>query len=308
LQAIEAAQFPKLAARLELIDAQLAISLMQRKAGLAALDRAAALYAQLDGTDVPLALAEIQRLTGRAYTFLGRFSEAERLLNAALATFRNAGDRKLVGMTLEALAGLRFATGDVAGSRPLYAEALRIFEAMGAERSASVVATNLAEAEFRGGDATAALVNARAALAATRARNDIRSVAISLANIAAYLVALQRWDEAGEHAREALNKARRANDDIVALFALQHLAAAFALRADKTDGRKLRASAAQLLGYVDARSGALDAAREYTEQHEYDAALRALREVFETHELEHHFRVGSMWTEDVALAQAIGLP
>ena len=310
LRAIDATRFPGVAARLELTEAHLAVVLAQRKAGLAAVERAQALFEQLDGFNDPIALAEIQRITGRAHTFLGRFAEAEALLTEALTTFRAQGAGKLAGMALEALAGLRFAAGDVAAARPLYAEASTIFKAVGADRSLTNVATNRAEAEFRAGDAATALVHANEALAAARARNDTRSIALSLTNIAAYLVALQRWDEAREHAREALTKARQANDPIYVAFALQHLAAAAALRtnSEAEDDFEMRTNAAQLLGYADARLAALEAAREYTEQREYDAVLRALRDAFGTSRIEELMRAGSTWTEDQAVWQATGDP
>jgi hypothetical protein len=52
------------------------------------------------------------------------------------------------------------------------------------------------------------------------------------------------------------------------------------------------------------RMNALRVSREYTEQHEYDAALRALRIALDGEELAKGMKAGSRWTEDEAVAAA----
>lgn len=98
--------------------------------------------------------------------------------------------------------------------------------------------------------------------------------------MAAYLVALRRYDESRGYAREALPLTRDVQDEGTLVCTLQHLAAVAALRPndDVTYTSDDRRRAAQLLGYTDARLSALDALREYTEQQEYDKMLAALRD------------------------------
>ncbi len=175
---------------------------------------------------------------------------------------------------------------------------------MGAERFAATVAINLAEMEFQNGDREAAVRLSSEALAAFRASNDTRSIAQALCNLSAYLVAVDRHDEARTNAREALAAARDALFSVVAAVALQHLVAVGALRPDG-EAPENRARLARLLGYVDARLAALEALREYTEQHEYDKVLRLLLDAFGADECAKLMTEGSTWSEDQAVAEAM---
>jgi len=123
--------------------------------------------------------------------------------------------------------------GDLAGAGARYAEALASAKASGDDLGAAMVAGNLAEAEFRGGDAEVALRLAGEALAADRARYDMRGIATSLCNMAAYHIALDRYDEARTHAREALGLLRDVQSEVHLVVTLQHLAAVEALRPDE---------------------------------------------------------------------------
>jgi tetratricopeptide (TPR) repeat protein len=214
-------------AALDLAEAGLAMMLVQHRAGLAAAERALARYHELGD---PLRSANAQRLVGRALVFLRRSAEGEAGLTQALAEARRLGARRLTGRVLENLASARQRDNDLAGARQYFAEALAIFCSIGAERGAAVVAINLAEAEFRGGDASTALRLADEAQAVFPALNDTSRVATALANTAAYLVALERYDEARTSAREGLTAARDAQATVTVAFTLQHLAAIAALR------------------------------------------------------------------------------
>jgi hypothetical protein len=87
---------------------------------------------------------------------------------------------------------------------------------------------------------------------------------------------------------------------------LQHLAAIGALRASRqSQSSEERHRAARLLGYVDARLAALESPREYTEQHEYDAALAALRAELDREEFSKLLEEGGAWSEDRAVAEAL---
>jgi predicted ATPase/class 3 adenylate cyclase len=290
-------------AALDLAEAHLAAVLVQHKASLEAAERALARYRELRH---PLRTADARRFVGRGLVFLGHITDGEALLMQALAEARTLGARRLTGIVLEYLALARQFGDDLAGARQYYAEALAIARSLGEERYAAIIATNLAEGEFRGGDAAAALRLAGEALAADRKFNNMRNVATDLCNIAAYLVALERYDEARTSACEGLAAARDTQLAVVLAFTLQHLAAVATLRPNvETPSREEHARVARLLGYLDARLAALEAQREYTEQQEYDKMLPTLRDALGTDECAKLMNEGNTWSEDQAVAEAM---
>jgi tetratricopeptide (TPR) repeat protein len=206
---------------------------------------------------------------------------------------------------LEDLASIRSLSNDLAGARARYAEALAIYQGLGDVWMAGNVATNLADAEFLAGNALTALKLTGEALAVDRALNNARAVANDLWNMAAYLIALDRYDEARTHARDALALVRDLQVQVLLTLSLQHLAAVAALRPDQERGHGDRMRAAQLLGYVDARLTALEALREYGGQQGYDKMLVALRNALREDELAKLMDEGRAWTEDQAVAEGM---
>lgn len=180
--------------------------------------------------------------------------------------------------------------GDPDGARARFSEALTLAKAMAAERVAGVIAASLAELEYRGGDAQAALRLATEALDLGRELFDTTVVTAAASNMAAYLLALERYDEARIRARQALMLSRDLQAEVIVTFALQHLCAIAALRANDDA--------------VDARLAALEALREYTEQLEYDRMLASLRRFGES-ELSKLLEEGGSWSEDQAVAEAM---
>jgi hypothetical protein len=98
----------------------------------------------------------------------------------------------------------------------------------------------------------------------------VRLRANAKSNLAVYLLALHREDEARSAARTAMYDAREAGDAGVVACAIQHLATIIA-RDDPTRG-------AHLLGYVDAIFLAQGYQRERTERYTYERLLQALHE------------------------------
>jgi len=291
-------------AQLELCDAQLDGVLGLHKASYTAAERALRHFRALNN---PHGVAQAQRHAGRGLVFMGQIPEGEALLREALEAFRRDGARVHTGAALENLGIARNAQGDLEGARRFYVEALAIFKACGAERLAAAVATNLAEAEFRGGNAIGALELAGEALATDRASLFTYRIAFLMCNMAAYLVALKRYDEARSRAREALIMARDVHYEVALVWALQHLAAVAALR-PKPDAQRAcedRTRAAQLLAYVDARLGSLEALREYTEQQEYDKMKAVLRKAFGEDSLAALMEEGSRRNEEQVFAEAL---
>jgi len=171
-----------------------------------------------------------------------------------------------------------------------------------------MLALNLAEVEFRDGNASQSLKLLSQGLTTLRAIGNTDSVLIAFlsCSVAAYLVALRRFDEAIAASHEAVAAASDCQLYVDLLWALQHLSAVAALRpcvvSPPPEGRR---RAARILGYVDARLAALECTREYTDQHEYDAILPALRESLGEGELSRLMSLGGDWTEDQAIAEAM---
>jgi len=298
------------AAYLDLLEAQMCSALHQNEAAYAAAKRALVRYQELNE---PLRIAEVHTVIGRSLTLLGRVSEGEEALERGLAMARRLRVRKLTGQLLANLATThylhtkRYLREDIGGARMRFAEALAIAKETGHTRLEALVAGNLAEAEFRGGDADAAMRCAVEAAAADRASKDAPSLAHHLCNMAAYLTALGRYDEARAYAREALPLANDVKLETLIVVAIQHLAAIAALRPsdDAERVRADRARAARLLGYLEIAPADLAAARQYTEQQEYDRTLAALRAELGAEHLARLVNEGRGWDEDHTVTEAL---
>ncbi len=255
--------------------------------------------------DDQMGVAYAQHILGSSLAHHGRIADGEALLRAALEVSRKYGGRRLTGRTLRRLATARVHAGDRATARSLYAEALEIFKAAGAERNVAFVATFLAELEFQEGDAEAAVRLAGQALASDREVPDRIRAMFTSSNMAAYLIALERYDEARERAREALTLAARQENAVLVATALQHLAACAALRLGEEEAQANKTRAASLIGFVDARLTELENHREFTEQQEYDRAIDALRETFDQSELGRLMAEGQAWSKERAIAEGL---
>jgi hypothetical protein len=146
-----------------------------------------------------------------------------------------------------------------------------------------------------------------AAEAIRAARRDSRSryLAPLLLNLAAYSIAVDRWDEAHAAAIEALGLAQETQRLIWRAWAMQHLAAVAILSADLAAPDRLRVGdAARIVGYVDARGAALGVPREFTEQQEYERVCAALRGLLGEAETARLLAEGEALDDDGAAALA----
>jgi len=295
---------PALMARLSIADAILSGALGEYKAMLASAQRALERASTLD--DFSLALAK--QAAGSALAALGRREEGEALLERALTVAVLLGNRRLQAMILGDLGTARSRGADVEGARRFYAEALAHYVALGLERPAASIAGNLAEVEFAAGDAAAALARAEEAHSGHEATRNRRSAANDLCNMAAYLVALDCFDDARAYAVKALFAVRDVKATVLLAYVLQHLAAVAALQPYPNARRahESRERAAMLLGFVDARLAGLEAPREHTERQEYVRVIAALRAELQ-HRLDGAMAFGAQWTEDGAVAVALEL-
>jgi tetratricopeptide (TPR) repeat protein len=253
-------------------------------------------------------IATTQYLAGRALVALGRVSEAEPMLQLALGTFRRLGSSRLTGVTLGTLAMAREHSGDYASARSMYAEALGIFKAVHDDRDAAVVETHLSWIEFSEGNLEAAIRILGDALATFRHLNDGPNLVDAHTSMAEYAILLERYDEGRDHAREALALAAREQLETHRAVALQHLAAAVALRPSRAAGSPAGFSqAAQLLGYVDECFARLGFRRNPGEQQLYDRAMRSLVGAIGDRVVTGLMAEGTKWNEERAVAEGFAI-
>jgi non-specific serine/threonine protein kinase len=289
----------ELVASVWLGDAHIHIALQEYKPALEAAERARQSY---DPATDSLSHWEASGFAGCALTMLGRDIEAEPLLVATLDAYRRRGARQLTGFALAQLAFLHMSRDDSETARGLFQQALDIFQRTENGSAVAAMAINLAEIEFRAGHVEAAIEYGEAALSGS---GDDR-LSIALVNMAAYLVAAERWDTARDRARECLSRTDIARTEMDTILGVQHLAAVAALRpGDDLPQGEQRTRAARLLGFVDARLAALEFERQFTELREYDSVTVALREHLGPVTYGAHHEDGSFWDEARAISEAM---
>ena len=291
------------AAHLEYAAADAANMSAQHDAALEAGQRALSMYRALGEK---LGIARAEALVGRASDIVRRpAAEIEPLLQSALTAARDLGNLQLVGTVLQNLGLVRSRTEHHSEARVCFREALEIFEAMGAELHAALATHSLAIVEFDAGDADEAVRLGTISLASFERLGFTPLLTKSRNNLAEYLIALNRWDEARAHALETLDLVRETEQADVVIWGLHHLAAIAALSASGT----ARAGAEQhvaalLLGYVNARLPTIGRQRHLDEQQEYDRALAALRRAMNPPELARLMTHGATLSTNDAVEQA----
>jgi tetratricopeptide (TPR) repeat protein len=206
-----------------------------------------------------------------------------------------------------AMAQSCFHRGDVALGRAKFAEALTMWEEMGADYHAAGLGGQLAEAEFRVGNVDRALQLARKAEVTLRALGEHGDLYHTLSNLAAYCIASSRFTAARAYAREVLALTEGSPQASAFVWALQHLAAAAVLSDDGAVEVVPVEAIVRLLGYIDACVARTGLTREYTEQQEYERVLRLLRDTVVAEDLELHLAGGRSMTRDQALELALAL-
>jgi predicted ATPase/class 3 adenylate cyclase len=290
-------------AYLYLAEAHMRTSLQQHAAALAAAQRA---LSASPGLPYEMTVAEARGFAGLALAFTGKPAEAIDILEQALNTCQSVGSKHYVAHAFSDLGMAHSAAGDVLAARSAFREALRVFRVLEYARETTSVAGNLAELEYWSGDVEAAV---RLCVEAVAGTADPRSFARYMANLAAYYVALSRWDEARAVARQVLflrPRPPRAEIDIA--YTIQHLAAIAALEPKAEGQMPLEAErAAQLLGFVDAWLERLENERQLTEQREYERVAGALDRIFSPAGFSALAEAGRSWSEKRALTEALHL-
>ncbi len=302
IEAVDEATPASAVVQLSIADAELSAALGEYTPSLASAEIALDLTTGFD----ELQGARARLAAGTALGALSRGDEGEALLERALVSARRLENGRLQALVLGDLGTLRSRRGDIEGARRFYAEALSYYAAQELERPAASIAGHLAEVEFAAGDAAAALQRAEEARSGHEATQNRRAVALVLCNMAAYLVALDCFDDASSHAEQALRAARDVKATVLTALVLQHFAAIAALQhyRDKRAAARSCERAAMLLGFVDARLAELESSREYTERQEYDRVMASLQSAL-GERLPELMALGAAWKEDGAVAVAL---
>ena len=254
-----------------------------------AVNRSLELYEQLGDRG-----GEARALRGRgiAYLRLGSFDEAEKDLERALELIKAHGDRRDLARTLGSIAILYQMTGRLEEARKIMLTVLEMARAVREERLVWVSLTNLAETEFALGEIASAASRLEELLASKMARQNLLLRGNAKSNLAAYLLALNREDEAHAMARSAIFDAREAGEPGIVCCALGHLAAMLA----PNDAR----NAARLLGYVESNV-AYRYRREHTERYTHERLTTALSERLSEDEIAVLSRDGAAMSEAKAV-------
>ena len=257
-----------------------------------AVSRSLELYTQLGDRG-----GEARALRGRgiAYLRLGSFDKAEKDLERALELIKSHGEPRDLARTIASIAILYEMTGRLEEARRMMVTVLEMARAVREERLVGVSLMNLAETEFALGEIASAALRLEELLATKMARQNLLMRANGESNLAAYLLALDREDEAHAMARSAIFDAREAGDTGIVRCALGHLAAMLAPH----DAR----NAARLLGYVESNF-ANRYHREHTERYTHKRLMIALRERLSEDEIAVLSRDGAAMSEAKAVRLA----
>ena len=175
------------------------------------------------GNDRDAALT--QDMAGHVLASLGRVAEAKELIGRALTTAHKLNEPRLIAWTVRCLAYANAKAGEFAAARSYLLEVLPIYETEFGKVDLAYTINDLGRCEFATGNVELALDYAMKAVAISRENDERgRSMATALDSLVVYLIASERYGEAEGHAREGLELASEAHLDVLAAFALQHLA------------------------------------------------------------------------------------
>ena len=293
-----------LLARINYASAVIACNLFETEIELTSSEKALVLYREV-GDAFGIALSRVQ--LGDALRRLGRSEEAEQTLREALTQLRQLGVPKRLAYALRVMGSVCRANGDLTGARSHVAEAIAIYNALGAQRmTAFTIADDLAEIELGAGNAGLARQYLSDALPILRTFDDGMPAAMALNTMSACCVALADYDEAESYPRESFVFSSESHSSAHGAYALQRLAAVAALRPQGASEHVAEAHehAARLFGFVDARLAAFGSPREFHNRHEYERVLAVLFGAMASDRVACLMQAGAAMSEEEAFEQA----
>ena len=221
-------------------------------------------------------------------------AQAEPYLQEAAALLRPLGPTKQLASCLRSLAVSRYFTLDFDGARPLMAQSEAVARQVGDARGHAAVQIAASELEFAAGAPEAAV----AATGAMLAQGDCsrRQRVLGSCNLASYLLALDRVDEARKTALASLSEAQSLGWKAAMVRAVEHLALAAALRGKPE-------AAARMLGYTTEFYRNATATREHTEKATFLRLGASLEAALPSHKRDALMAEGASWTHERAAAE-----
>jgi tetratricopeptide (TPR) repeat protein len=254
-------------------------------------------------------LAPALHVSGTALLFAGRVADGATLLQQAVDAARGAGDRVTGGFAMLALAQAHSAAGDFVAEGQVLRAALLEFDdparsSVAANFWRMAVAQEEAEHAFAVDDPERAYERASEAIEIQRTLKH-RGLAATLVNASAYLVALDRYEEARALACEALALVADEPVGLVATYAILRLAsvAAFSATAGAA-GDGDRARGARLLGFAQAWFARRKAFLWNTNRRAIERLRAFLGGTFGAAELEQLLAEGAALDRDAAVEEA----
>ncbi len=223
-------------------------------------------------------------------------AQAMPYLENALDLLRPAGPSKPLASCLRSLAIAHYFTHDFAGARPLLRQSEAVAKAVGDLRGAAAVQLAAAELAFAEGSSDEAIDITNAMLSGGKCNR--RQKVLGLTNLAAYLLAADRIEDARLIARNALHEAIALDWRAAIVRLVEHLALVAALTEQTT-------TAARMLGYSVAFYETGAGSREHTELATYRSACSALvSSAVPPHGLQRLMAEGAEWGGEQAAQNA----
>jgi predicted ATPase len=242
------------------------------------------------GDSSGLALAIRQQAA--AHMRMGSVERAQEEFQQSLQLYRELGDRRMVARGLGYLASLQLVQGDYPQARTTLLDVLQAARATGDDRMIPTVLMNLAEAEFALGESQAAVERAYENLSSEVMQKTCDMLATQEANLSAYLLAVDRPEEARAMAFASIDNAE---GSFIAV-PLQHFAASIAYAHP--------ACASRILGYVEAAFETAAFSRQHTERFTLDYLRAAVRTGLDEETLAEYRNEGAGMSEKQILSLA----
>jgi predicted ATPase len=240
------------------------------------------------------ALSEALRIAGRSRYLLSIEPErSERELFEALGAIRAQGRPYATARAMRDYASALALRSPEEG-RALLLEALALATSLNWPTLALHIEINVAEREFRSGNASMAVQRAKHVIQVLRRRRSTSQLGHALTNLASYLSVSGAYDEAIGVVREAVEIGRAQDTENYVAISLQGLALAYADRGDLP-------VAARLLGYVNAFYKRYGMDREPTEAIVQDRLRTILHERLDEFTIERELVAGAELTEAAAI-------
>jgi tetratricopeptide (TPR) repeat protein len=188
-------------------------------------------------------------------TLLGRFDEARKPLDEALARATALKNQPLIAQTLNFQGDNAFLAGDLANARRLFAEALKVAAESRDRHLILLTRVNVAKV-----DATENAAAAAATLTKLSQDADREGLRYLSADASIYLgealIRLKRYDEARTQLQRALSSSERLRLQVLAARSHHALATLFDAQRNASEAERHRAQARRLIEEVEKEAGA----------------------------------------------------